>query len=80
VKAARELSAAVPPGVSMASFAVRWVVDQPGVSVVIPGARTVRQSRFNTEAAELPPLTGEQHDAVRAVYDAHIREHVHDRW
>jgi len=78
--AARELSRIVPTGVSMAAFALRWVVDQPGVSVVIPGARTARQSRFNTEAAELPSLTGEQLDAVRAVYDARIREHVHDRW
>jgi len=78
--AARELSRIVPTGVSMAAFALRWVVDQPGVSVVIPGARTARQSRFNTEAAELPPLIDEQLDAVRAVYDARIREHVHDRW
>ncbi len=80
VKAARELSSVVPAGVSMAAFALRWVIDQPGVTAVIPGARTARQSRFNTEAAELAPLTTEQSDAVRAVYDAHIRDHVHDRW
>ncbi len=80
VKAARELAEVVPPGVSMAAFALRWVVDQPGVSVVIPGARTARQSRFNTEAAELDPLTPGQLGAVRAVYDRHIRRHVHDRW
>ncbi|MBK7625066.1 MAG: aldo/keto reductase [Kineosporiaceae bacterium] len=80
VKAARELSAVVPEGVSMAAFALRWVIDQPGVSVVIPGARTARQSRFNTEAAELAPLTPEQLTAVRDVYDRHIREHVHERW
>ncbi|MFZ0161255.1 MAG: aldo/keto reductase, partial [Kineosporiaceae bacterium] len=80
VDAARELSTVVPAGVSMAAFALRWVVDQPGVSVVIPGARTARQSRFNAEAVELPPLTAEQLDGVRRVYDSRIREHVHDRW
>jgi aryl-alcohol dehydrogenase-like predicted oxidoreductase len=80
VAAARELSQAVPAGVSMAAFALRWVIDQPGVSVVIPGARTARQSRFNSEAADLPPLTPEQLDAVRTVYDSHIRRHVHERW
>ncbi len=80
VEAARELSKVVPAGVSMAAFALRWLVDQPGVSVVIPGARTARQSRFNAEAAELPPLTAEHLDGVRRVYDASIREHVHDRW
>ncbi len=80
VEAARELSKVVPAGVSMAAFALRWLIDQPGVSVVIPGARTARQSRFNTEAAELPPLTADQLDGVRRVYDGFIREHVHDRW
>ena len=80
VEASRELSAAVTEGVSMAAFALRWVIDQPGVSVVIPGARTARQSRFNTEAAQLPPLTPAQLDAVRTVYDIYIREHVHERW
>jgi aryl-alcohol dehydrogenase-like predicted oxidoreductase len=80
VAAARELAAVVPRRVSMAAFALRWVIDQPGVSVVIPGARTARQSRFNTEAAELAPLTGAQLNAVRRVYDRHIRRHVHDRW
>lgn len=80
VQAARELSRAVPEGVSMAAFALRWIIDQPGVSTVIPGARTARQSRFNAEAATLPPLSEEQHAAVREVYDTFIREHVHDRW
>ncbi len=80
VRAARELAGVVPEGVSMAAFALRWVVDQPGVSTVIPGARTARQSRFNAEAATLPPTTAEQHETVRAVYDKYIREHVHDRW
>ena len=80
VEAAHELASVVPQGTSMAAFALRWVIDQPGVSVVIPGARTSRQSRFNTEAAQLPPLTEAQLDAVRVVYDKHIRPHVHDRW
>lgn len=80
VAAARELSAVVPDGVSAAAFALRWVIDQPGVTTAIPGARTARQSRFNVEAEQLPPLTEEQHEAVRAVYDKYVREHVHEQW
>jgi aryl-alcohol dehydrogenase-like predicted oxidoreductase len=39
IQAARELSELVDDGGTLAQFALRWVIDQPGVSTVIPGAR-----------------------------------------
>ena len=63
-----------------AALALRWIIDQPGVSVVIPGARTPEQARANAAAAALAPLPAEVLDAVRAVYDARVRPHVHGRW
>jgi aryl-alcohol dehydrogenase-like predicted oxidoreductase len=78
--AARELAGLVDPGVPMAQFALRWIIDQPGVSTVIPGARNAEQARANAAAASLAPLRPEQLDGVRDVYDRLIREHVHDRW
>lgn len=80
LEAVLELRAALGADVPLAQLALRWVVDQPGVSVVIPGARNPDQARSNAEAATLPPLDAEQLAAVRAVYDRHIREHVHERW
>ena len=41
--AVRELASLVDPGVPLAQFALRWVIDQPGVSTVIPGARNPDQ-------------------------------------
>ena len=64
---------------TLAQFALRWVIDQPGVTV-IPGARNAEQVEQNVAAARLPPLRQEQLDGVRDVYDRLIREHVHDRW
>jgi aryl-alcohol dehydrogenase-like predicted oxidoreductase len=78
--AVRELEKLLDPGVSLPQFALRWVIDQPGASVVIPGARNREQARQNAAAADLPPLTDEQLDGVRDVYDRLIRPHVHDRW
>jgi aryl-alcohol dehydrogenase-like predicted oxidoreductase len=78
--AVRDLRAIVPADVAMAQFALRWIIDQPGVSTVIPGARNADQARGNVAAASLAPLSEEQQAAVREVYDRHIREHVHDRW
>jgi aryl-alcohol dehydrogenase-like predicted oxidoreductase len=78
--AVRELRDMVPENVAMAQFALRWIVDQPGVTTVIPGARNAEQARGNAAAADLAPLAGEQQAAVQEVYDRHIRAHVHDRW
>lgn len=80
VAAARELARLLDPGSTLAQFALRWVIDQPGVSTVIPGARNAQQVRQNVAAAALEPLRPEQLDGVRDVYDRLIRRHVQDRW
>ncbi|SDO72216.1 Predicted oxidoreductase [Klenkia soli] len=78
--AAREVAEIAPEGVTTAAFALRWVIDQPGVTSVIPGARSVEQVRGNVAAATLAPLTTDQLTALERVYDERIRAHVHDRW
>ncbi|TQM36944.1 aryl-alcohol dehydrogenase-like predicted oxidoreductase [Pseudonocardia cypriaca] len=78
--AVERLRPLVPAGATMAQFALRWIVDQPQVTVVIPGARSAEQARGNAAVADLPPLGAEVHAAVRAVYDELIGPHVHARW
>jgi aryl-alcohol dehydrogenase-like predicted oxidoreductase len=80
LEAVRRLLPLVPSGVSMAQFALRWIIDQPGVTVVIPGARTVAQVRANVAAADVAPLTAEAVKAIDDVYDELIRPRVHHRW
>jgi aryl-alcohol dehydrogenase-like predicted oxidoreductase len=80
LEAVERLKPLVPEGATMAQFALRWIIDQPGVSVVIPGARNPGQVAGNVGAAELAPLSEDQLTAVRAVYDELIRPQVHDRW
>jgi aryl-alcohol dehydrogenase-like predicted oxidoreductase len=80
VAAAREVAAIAGPDVSTAAFALRWVIDQPGVTTVIPGARNVEQVLGNVAAASLDPLTDAQLADLERVYDERIRAHVHDRW
>ncbi len=80
LQAVAELKRLLGPDQSLAQFALRWVIDQPGVSTVIPGARNPEQARQNAAAADQPPLSDAQLGGVREVYDRHIREHVHDRW
>jgi aryl-alcohol dehydrogenase-like predicted oxidoreductase len=80
LEAVERLRPLVPAGATLAQFALRWIVDQPGVSVVIPGARNPEQARANAAAARLAPLDQDTHKAVRDVYDELIRPQVHDRW
>ena len=80
VDAAREFAAIVPPGVPPAQAALRWVIGQPGVSTVIPGASSVGQARQNAAAADLPPLTAAELAAIEDLYDRRIRAQVHSRW
>src|SRR6266516_418484 len=80
VDAAREFAALAPAGGTTAQAALRWVIQQPGVTTVIPGARNPEQARQNAAAADLPPFTAGQLGAVERLYDQRIRAQVHDRW
>ena len=61
-------------------YALRWILMNDAVSVVIPGASKVEQLYSNVRAAEMPALTKEQMDGVKAVYDRYLRESVHKDW
>jgi aryl-alcohol dehydrogenase-like predicted oxidoreductase len=80
LEAVRRLAPLVPEGATMAQFALRWILDQEGVSVVIPGARNPAQATANAAAAALAPLSAETLEAVKSVYDELIRPQVHHRW
>jgi aryl-alcohol dehydrogenase-like predicted oxidoreductase len=78
VEAAAEFAAVV--GSDPARWALRWVIQQPGVSTVIPGARSTGQARQNAAAASLPPLPEDKLDAIAQLYDKYFRAEIHDRW
>ncbi|GAA0664963.1 aldo/keto reductase [Kitasatospora atroaurantiaca] len=80
VEAAAEFADLAPEGATPAQTALRWIIQQPGVTTVIPGARSPQQARANAAAAALPPLPATTLDAVRDLYDRRIRAQVHDRW
>ncbi|NEA31209.1 aldo/keto reductase [Streptomyces sp. SID13031] len=80
LEAVKRLIPLVPENATMAQFALRWILDQPGVSVVIPGARNPQQVAGNVGAAALAPLTAGELKVVQTVYDELIRPQVHDRW
>jgi aryl-alcohol dehydrogenase-like predicted oxidoreductase len=80
VAAAQEVATLTPAGATTAQLALRWIIDQPGVTTVIPGASRPDQARANAAAAELAPLDADSSATLERIYDDLIREHVHERW
>ncbi len=67
-------------GISMAQFALRWILAFDAVTCAIPGGKRPAQVAENCAASDLPPLNAETMRAVGAIYDARIRAGVHARW
>ncbi|WP_250401839.1 aldo/keto reductase [Streptomyces cellostaticus] len=80
VEAAAEFAALAPEGFTPAQLALRWIIEQPGVTTVIPGARTPEQARANAAAAKLPSLPARTHAAIRELYERRVADQVEHRW
>jgi aryl-alcohol dehydrogenase-like predicted oxidoreductase len=55
---------------------LRWCLDHPAVTVVIPGARRPEQARSNAAASDLPPLSPELHRQLRDFFLQKVKPHV----
>ncbi len=80
LQAVEELRALLPAGVSMAQFALRWILMFPAVSCAIPGAKTPQQAEDNILAAGLPALSAETMQKAAELYNQRIRPLVHHYW
>ena len=70
----------MPGGLTMAQFALRWILMENAVSTVIPGARNAGQAAANSAASDFPALPAETMAALRTIYQDRIAPFVHQRW
>jgi aryl-alcohol dehydrogenase-like predicted oxidoreductase len=80
LEAVEQISALVPRGVSMAQFALRWILMFDAVTCAIPGGKRPEQVADNCAASDLPPISRETMQALKRIYDTNIRVSVHERW
>jgi aryl-alcohol dehydrogenase-like predicted oxidoreductase len=80
LQAVEELRALMPAGMTMAQFALRWILMFDAVSCAIPGARHAAQAEDNARASEFPSLSGETMRAIGEIYESRIRQLVHQYW
>lgn len=72
VKLSREMQSLLA-GDRMAQSALRWILDHPEVTTVIPGASKVSQVVSNVAASSMEPLPPETHQQLRFLYDQKIK-------
>ncbi|MAU13789.1 MAG: aldo/keto reductase [Anaerolineaceae bacterium] len=75
-----EIKKLKPDNATMAQFALRWILMFDAVTCAIPGAKNPQQATDNAAAADLPPLSDETMQRIKAIYDEYAREQVHHLW
>ncbi len=80
LEAVAELRRILPEGLTMAQFALQWVLKHEAVTCVIPGGKRAGQVEENCAASTLPPLPGPPMRAANAVYERLIQHLVWRQW
>jgi aryl-alcohol dehydrogenase-like predicted oxidoreductase len=80
LRTVEEIRALLPPEMTMAQFALRWILMFDAVTCAIPGGKRADQARENCAASDLLPLSAGTMEAVRRIYARSIAPQVHARW
>lgn len=66
VERADRLRPVVPEGMTMANMALRFILNNPTVSTIIPGMRKLKHVDTNTATSDAGPLSADLHEQLRA--------------
>ncbi|WP_053143871.1 aldo/keto reductase [Erwinia billingiae] len=78
--AVEDIRRLLPGDMSMAKFALRWILMNENVSVIIPGSKNKAQSEINAQASDIAALSDETMSALKNIYQNKIAPWVHQRW
>jgi aryl-alcohol dehydrogenase-like predicted oxidoreductase len=78
--AVEEIRALLPEGVTMAQFALRWILMFDAVTCVIPGAKRPSQVAENVAAADLPKIPDDTMRKIDELYKEKIKPLVQPYW
>jgi aryl-alcohol dehydrogenase-like predicted oxidoreductase len=76
VEFADALKPLVPEGLTMAQMALRWCLDFPAVTTIIPGAKDPAMARANAAVSDLPSLPADLHTKLTLFYADHVEASV----
>ena len=71
-----KLRTLLPSGYTMAEMALRWILDFPAVTTIIPGARNPQQTLLNAKPSGMRPLSEQSHEKLRRFYQEQVASFV----
>tara|TARA_R110000868_G_scaffold304437_17_gene565337 strand:- start:72575 stop:73561 length:987 start_codon:yes stop_codon:yes gene_type:complete len=80
IKAVEKIKALFPEQENLAQIALKWILMNENISVVIPGASKAYQVDSNMEAISLPSIPSEKLGVIQDIYKTDIKPHVHHLW
>jgi len=80
LRAVESLRKIIPSEMTMAEFALRWILMFPAVTCAIPGAKRPSQVEENVRATDLPEISETVMRQVEALYNEQVKAHVHHYW
>ncbi|PKP10512.1 MAG: aldo/keto reductase [Bacteroidetes bacterium HGW-Bacteroidetes-4] len=66
----------LPESMSLSDFALRWILDHPAVSTIIPGASSTIQIKTNAAISELNSLDSVLHVQLKSFYTQKVHQHI----
>ena len=80
LNAVEKLKVLFPDFDNLAPVALKWILMNPHISCIIPGASRPDQVVSNVSSINLPDISESTMDDIAAIYNSDIKESVHHLW
>ena len=77
--AVEELKKVLPKNFSLSQLALKWILLQDGITVVIPGAINENQVNENANVSDMNDIHS-LIPQIKNIYEKYIKEDVHNKW
>ncbi len=61
---------------TLAQAALRWILDQEGVTSAIPGFKTVQQVEDNLHSINVEPFSNQEKEKLRSFYEKEVHSFI----
>lgn len=61
---------------NMTRAALKWIMQQKGISTVIPGFKNVKQVEDNLQAVNIPAFSSSELEKIKTFYQKDVHEHI----
>lgn len=76
VELARDLAWIAESRGNMARASMRWILDNPNITCVIPGFKNERQVEDNLGTVQVPSFTSKELERIQCFYQDKVKDHI----